>query len=737
MKRNVKHLWRVLPLIGALLLCFLLVACVSDAPTPGESESVKDTTSGTVEETVAGTVEETEPTTAPESKEEPAPVESESDAPETSPETVPETEAPGWKPDMGKFNEGVVNYEKLVETEIVAGFPDAEVGKPTTAGANGVMELFHSDFSDGDPTVSGAAAPRDGNACGIVDGVMYMPWDANAADHMGGNWTTWAPVPGANVKNHKQVQLSCVWDVRSAGDGAWLTAMWGCYVTKYDFKIPDGPGDGLWISFNESGNKVTVYHPDAASWSAGWADIPVEAGLLSGKHQVDIVCTEDYTTRVFITAEGSTTAREVARVTFADGKIRAYNEADELIKEDACTTKALAGENFSIFVHGGGGAAVDEVSVLACAKEDEVIEHTTVTATPTEGNSLGLDITDKTDLVSICYSVWFDAILGGGTEPVTDWNNITEVLAGERDWGGVTAFHYWAKPAVGYYRSSDMTVIRKHMNQLYTAGVDFIIIDLTNAGDGYIGSSAWGSYIQKPMDAICDTIMEMRAEGEGTPYVVFWVGDGDGPLYRELYDKYHSVEKWKDCFVYWDGKPFMLTTHKQPADFPHSDLLTVRSMWGLRGAGGYAEGQWSFLNIDNSIHVAMDENGKPEQVSVAVASQETYMSMPTAHGREGGFFWFKQWHHAFDVHPKIVTLTWWNEWTAQRFDVDGKPHFTDNYNQNYSRDIEPMTGGHGDQYYQWLIEYISAYKGGKDCPILVDKKMVGRAENWLESLDKE
>ncbi len=403
-----------------------------------------------------------------------------------------------------------------------------------------------------------------------------------------------------------------------------------------------------------------------------------------------------------------------------------------MISESDCTTNSVKGEGYSLFVHGGGAAVVEDVALMG-ASTGEVVEHVTVTATPTEGNALGLDITDKTDLVSICYSVWFDAILGSGTEPVTDWNNITEVLAGEREWGGVTAFHYWAKPAVGYYRSSDKVVIRKHMNQLYTAGVDFIVIDLTNAGDGYLGTSAWTNYIQKPMDAICDTIMEMRAEGEGTPYVVFWVGDGEGPLYKELYDKYHSVEKWKDCFVYWDGKPFMITTHKQPADFPYNDLLTVRSMWGLRGAGGYADGQWSFLNTDNSIHVAM-KDGKPEQVSVAVASQETYMSMPTAHGRDGGFFWFRQWYHAFDVHPKIVTLTWWNEWTAQRFDVDGKPHFVDNYNQNYSRDIEPMEGGHGDQYYQWLIQYIAAYKGGKDCPILVEDRYVSRAEKWVESL---
>ncbi len=357
---------------------------------------------------------------------------------------------------------------------------------------------------------------------------------------------------------------------------------------------------------------------------------------------------------------------------------------------------------------------------------------TVVSATPLKGNKLGLDITDKSDLVSICYSVWFDAILGSGTGKVTSWHNISEILEGKRDWGPENAFHYWATPAVGYYyRSSDKAVIRQHMTQLYTAGVDFIIIDLTNAGDNYIGNNSWTSYIKKPMDAICDTIMEMRAEGLGTPYVVFWAGDSDGPLYRELYNKYHNVDRWKDCFVYWNDKPFMLTTHKQPADFPYQDLFTVRSMWGLRGSA-YKRGQWSFLEANNRGIVAYDKYRKAEQVCVAVAAQQNYMSnKATATGREGGFTWYKQWYNAFSVHPKVVTVTWWNEWTAQRIKTsDNEYHFTDNYTPDYSRDIEPMSGGHGDQYYQWLIKYISAYKGGLDCPILVESEYLEKAKAW-------
>ena len=341
-----------------------------------------------------------------------------------------------------------------------------------------------------------------------------------------------------------------------------------------------------------------------------------------------------------------------------------------------------------------------------------------VKATSVDGTDLGLDITDKKDLVGICYSVWFDAILGHAEGKVDHWYNVEEALAGTSAWGPPNAFHYWSKPALGYYRSSDKEVIRTHMTQLYAAGVDFIIIDLTNAGDGYVAGDrkAWMDYIQYPMDAICETIMTMRAEGLGTPYVVFWAGVSAGPLYQELYDRY-ILSDWSDCFVYWDGKPFLLTTHVFPQDFPLPDLFTVRRMWGLNGASTYG---WSYLNPESKV-TSYGPDGEAEQVGVCIAAQRNYMSAD-AIGRRHGITFYTQWYYAFMIRPKVVTVCWWNEWTAQRIpDGQGGFNFTDEYTQEMSRDAEPMEGGHGDAYYQYLVGYISAYKGGLDCPVLVEE----------------
>lgn len=358
--------------------------------------------------------------------------------------------------------------------------------------------------------------------------------------------------------------------------------------------------------------------------------------------------------------------------------------------------------------------------------------------------SYGLDITLKEDLVSICYSTWFNPVVSK-TNPVI--YNITEILEQEKkgetpQWGPEHAFHYWAKPALGYYRSDDKDVIRAHMKQLYEAGVDFIIIDNTNAQattwQAGVENSYWDRMVTQSCTALLDTIVEMREEGLQTPYVVFWnrVDSNIGwATPKRVYEEFYTNDKYKDCWVYWDGKPFMAVTRltNEPGiasvdRFKYKDNLTLRQMTVaiFRKGQQLKQHEWSFL-YDGSVPCA-DDLGFYEHISVYVARQENYMSnTKSAIGRNGEVTFYNQWKRAFEYHPKVVTITWWNEWVAQRFlvdiDGDGKPesHFVDNYNIEYSRDIEPMEGGHGDQYYRWMKEYIEAYKARKKCPVLVEK----------------
>lgn len=329
----------------------------------------------------------------------------------------------------------------------------------------------------------------------------------------------------------------------------------------------------------------------------------------------------------------------------------------------------------------------------------------------------GLDITKKYDLVGICYSTWFTAIQESG---IYHTQTISDILDGKGEWGTPSHFHYWAEPELGFYTSDDKTVIRTHMTQLAEMGVDYIIVDNTNVQMAWKENKDWMRFVTKPGTALLDTIVEMRAEGKKTPYVVFWNKTSDGQnwdVVNAVYEEFHAVEKWKDCFVYWEGKPFMLTTSDVTEGTPKYDI-TTRKQWGLNRNLGTSE--WSFLNTLNKA--CTDSNNFFEQICVCTAAQETYMTDPvTAKGRNHGIFMYEQWQNAFEYRPKTITITWWNEWCAQLFlDENGNPRFVDNYNYEYSRDIEPVKGGHGDQYYQWTKQYISAYKNHESCPRLVE-----------------
>lgn len=324
-------------------------------------------------------------------------------------------------------------------------------------------------------------------------------------------------------------------------------------------------------------------------------------------------------------------------------------------------------------------------------------DSTNTSDTPITGT---FDIKDKDHLVGIMYTTWFDAILP--SNPVLTTSS------------SCTANNYcfWGEPALGYYKSSDTKVIEKHMTQLSDAGVDFIILDNTNLNA--TNRQYWNDYVTKPMTAILNTIIKMRKAGKQTPYVLNWIWTGNNASggrvpfeswesVNKMYDKFYTKEKYKDAWVYWDKKPFILTT-STPTSNP-SKKITTRSMWGLNGVSSV---NWTYLEHNN------DKSTKGnEQIGVSTAMQADYMSnTSTAKCRRGGKTFKEQWQVAFNRKPKIVTITWWNEWGALK--LNG--HFTDLYNQECSRDIEPMKGGHGDTYYQWMKKYINAYKNDKNCP---------------------
>ena len=168
-------------------------------------------------------------------------------------------------------------------------------------------------------------------------------------------------------------------------------------------------------------------------------------------------------------------------------------------------------------------------------------------------------------------------------------------------------------------------------------------------------------------------------------------------------------------------------------------------------------GQWSWLQIYPQAP-NLSPGGDLEEVSVGVAqnynatvNSTAPMSFPGAFGRSfhgghldtrpnaelWGLNFAEQWQRALQLDPPLVFITGWNEWTAGRYNewsVFKAPPiiFVDQFNREYSRDIEPEKGGHGDNYYYQLIANIRRFKGARPAPATLYRpvKVDGRFGDW-------
>lgn len=326
--------------------------------------------------------------------------------------------------------------------------------------------------------------------------------------------------------------------------------------------------------------------------------------------------------------------------------------------------------------------------------------------------------------VGIFYFTWHQ----GGPGPF----DTTKILAENPEnpkWGPVGAFHHWGQSELGYYLSEDPYVIRKHIMMLSEAGVDTLILDVTN-------TLTYTSTYMK----LCEVMTDLRKEGLHTPQMLFITHSAERQTVQKLYDEFYSKNLYPDLWFRWDGKPLILANPKELTE-AQNGFFTVRHSWFARVPGEWFEDghdKWPWLDYapqEAGWHV----KGVPEEVSVGMATHpicnlgrsyskgvepphDKYDMTKTA---GNGIYFAEQWDRALQIDPQFIFVTGWNEWIAQRFLNDattryapagktgkeGSTYFVDSYNQEYSRDAEPMTAGHTDNYYYQLASYIRKYKG--------------------------
>jgi hypothetical protein len=347
--------------------------------------------------------------------------------------------------------------------------------------------------------------------------------------------------------------------------------------------------------------------------------------------------------------------------------------------------------------------------------------------------------------VGIFYFTW----LGQHDRAVYDISKILVANPNDPQWGPAGCFHFWGEPLFGYYQSADQFIIRKHAQMLTDAGVDVVILDVTNA-----------STYRNVYMTICKVYDDIRKSGQRTPQICFIANSNSAKTIQKLYDDLYSRNLYPDLWFRWLGKPLILAPDEGLSPEAR-DFFTIRRSWAWsKGQKWFADGRdkWTWLDHYPQQPGWHDRPSNPEEISVAVAEHPVANIGRSFHeGQEPsrgdlatdkGLYFADQWRRALEVNPQFIYITGWNEWVAQRFIAKGKgsPHmlgkptapgdtfFVDQFSQEFSRDIEPMAGGHGDNYYHQMIDNIRRYKGTRPItpvaakPITID----GHFEDWRD-----
>lgn len=360
-----------------------------------------------------------------------------------------------------------------------------------------------------------------------------------------------------------------------------------------------------------------------------------------------------------------------------------------------------------------------------------------ITATDALGRYFAPSAEEKKEkYVGMFYFLWLGQHQGAGQNGIY---NISELLENDPDslWdisasnkvSPTGTYHHWGEPLFGYYNSTDEWVIRKHIEMFSLAGIDFLCFDTTN---GYIYKEA--------VEKVLFVLDDYRKQGWDVPQVMFYTNTNSGRCLNNIYSEiYVAHPEYSDLWFAPHGKPMIVGVLNQIIEAYNDDLTPVikdefktiynyfeikDSQWPNENNTKKANGfPWIEFSYPQYNHGGVMNVSVAQHTSVRMSNMEdgnwgrgyNHLTMENDEslGRKG-INYDCQWQTVYDNGDdvEIVHITGWNEWIAIKMvdSAQNKSFFVDTFNENYSRDIEPMKGGYGDNFYLQTIQKIRNYK---------------------------
>ncbi len=346
--------------------------------------------------------------------------------------------------------------------------------------------------------------------------------------------------------------------------------------------------------------------------------------------------------------------------------------------------------------------------------------------------------TDKDRQVGIFYFLTLGQHLNQYSDKIYDTTKILQMENGlelmfsldalDESIAPAGAGYFWSEPLYGYYNSMDVWVIRRHLQLLSAAGVDFLCFDVTNA-------VTYDSVYPIIMREIC----ALKEQGwENVPEVAFYTHSYSTNIVNKLYENIYSKGLYKESWYYYKDKP-LIVAYKNPSQ----DRAAT-------GADGYNPGKLSseilnffsfkrpewpseYTTYKDSVPWVEWQYPSPvhgDVINVAVASHPAIpMSASLTQGALNfgrgwsvteqrnitedapkGTYFQSNWDTALEADTDMIFVTGWNEWVATKFEYNGEYALVDQCNGEFSRDSEMTADEYEDNFYLQLCDNIRRYK---------------------------
>lgn len=307
-------------------------------------------------------------------------------------------------------------------------------------------------------------------------------------------------------------------------------------------------------------------------------------------------------------------------------------------------------------------------------------------------------------------------------------------------------YHLWGEPLYGYYNSLDPWVMDKQVQMLTTMGVDFLGLDATN---GVVYSEVY--------DLLFRTLDKYFQQGFNVPKVMFLINSGSVATTEQIYEEFYKEDckygRYPHLWYTYQGKPYISCDLRQFGKDETSQLLQEffyieQMQWPneemMENAFSWMSFDYPQYNHSGNMNVSIAQH-KTVRMSDTQGSwgrgYDVNLGKNVSDRSREGINYASQWQTVLNSvnTEKPVTrafITGYNEWTALKFPLTGsgsEVYFVDLFNEEFSRDIEPMKGGYQDNFYLQTMAYLRRYKYEKGKHYVLPQKTIltlSDAEQW-------